>query len=144
MKIRSILTFVLLFSALSFSQNFYTTTLTAADTVCAAIKLGFREIPAAIYTDSLTASSNVGFYVYFGDTTGTDETDWYRVASSDSTWYGVGLKAKTFTPLNPAVFYGAISDPFMYMNKATQTWLFIVVSTAQTLDKYIKLKVRYY
>jgi hypothetical protein len=127
MKIRSILTFVLLFSALSFSQNFYTTT-----------------IPAAIYTDSLTAPSNVGFYVYFGDTTGTDETDWYRVASSDSTWYGVGLKAKTFTPLNPAVFYGAITDPFMYMNKATQTWLFIVVSTAQTLDKYIKLKVRYY
>lgn len=145
MKTKLILSIVVLFAALTFPQNFYRATLTASDTVCAAVKLGKNEIPAAIYTDSLTSSTNIGFYVYFGDTTGTTVANWYRLGSAnDSTWYSAALKEKIYTPLDPAVFFSTISDPFLYSNKAAQTWLFVVVSTAQTNTKYIWIKTRYY
>jgi len=144
-KLKSLLILVLLLSAPIFSQNFYRITLPAGDSVSNPIKLGKNEIPAAIYADSLTASTSVGFYVYIGDTAGTDITDWYRLGSaSDSTWYAAALKAKIYTPLNPAVFFSVISDPFLYSNKAAQIWLFLVARTTQTNAKYVWLKTRYY
>lgn len=145
MKNLTILFLMFLFSVSIFPQNVYRITLPTNDSVANPIKLGKNEIPAAIYTDSLTKSTSVGFYVYFGDTTGTDISDWYRIGSaSDSTWYSAAVKQKIFTPLNPSVFFSVISDPYLYSNKKSQVWLILISREKQTLTKYFWLKTRYY
>lgn len=136
--------FFLLLTPIALPQNTYIANLVDGDSVATPIKLSDREVPAAIFCDSLTSETIVSFYIWIGDTAGTTISDWYPVTTNGtSTNYTATLASGKFTPLEPRSFYSTVSS-YGDMSASQKVWLWPIIRTAQTYDKRIKIRsVRY-
>lgn len=140
MKNLLVILFVVIITTISFSQGVHTFTLAAGDTLTSVISLSDKEIPTALFCDSLTADATISFYLWFGDTTGVAKSNWYQVtAAQTNTASTTTLTQKKYTPLTSTIFDAVKSYLYSTMTGSGKVWVMLDFAATQTNAKIIKM-----
>lgn len=125
-------------------QNVRTSRVTAGSTYGAVIKLTDKEIPLAVYMDSINTITTISFYVLVGDSAGigTDSSKYMPLTLvGDTTAYSIPLTRLKYVPLNSSLFYSLFPNPNSPGNTNGTIYLLPKLGVVQSLTKVIKIRV---
>lgn len=119
-----------------------TLTVADGDSISAGYVISSRTIPSSVWCDSLTASTTLSIQVGFNKSRVTEPTNWYDICElSDSTVYSVPIADDKIIPLDPVIMLSIIGN---WANEDRQVWIRFVLGAAQTNNKYLFTRLRYF
>lgn len=109
------------------------------------IRLSDNVVPVAVWVDTLTTASTIGFDIIFGDTAGystSSEQMWRTLSAKDdgSTDWSATLTDDKIIPLDPGIFMSLMGKR-AYINQVV--WIRPFLSAKQTEVITIYIRVRY-